>query len=106
MVLKSPGINVYAVIFTAEIRELDDKYSQTAAMLRQRAMDDYGCRAFTAVTEGSHEIAISHWDSLEAIQVWKQDLTHLDAQSRGREHWYKSYRVEVVEVLREYGAPR
>ena len=96
---------MYAVIFTAEILELDEEYGETAAMLRQRAIDEFGCRAFTAVTEGRQEVAISHWDSLEAIHAWKQDPIHQAAQARGRERWYSSYRVEVVEVVRAYGAP-
>ena len=65
-------------------------------------MEKYGCTDFTAVTEGTHEIAISYWNDMESIQLWKQDSQHLVAQELGQSKWYKSYQVEIVEVIRKY----
>ncbi len=95
---------MYAVIFRAEIAQLDGEYSEMAAKIRDLALQEYGCREFTAVTEGRSEIAISYWDSLEQISAWKQNAEHRIAQQKGRSLWYSSYRVEVVEVVREYSA--
>lgn len=95
---------MYAVIFRAEIAHLDEVYQQTAADLRERAIDAYGCREFRAWTEGSSEVAISYWDSLEQIKAWKADPAHQSAQQHGRANWYQHYSVQVVEVLREYGS--
>ncbi len=92
----------YAVIFTAEIAELDEEYATTAEHLRQLALTTYGCREFTSLREGNREVAISYWDSEEQIRAWKQDQDHLQAQQRGREKWYRNYRVQVVEISREY----
>ena len=93
---------MYAVIFTAKIGGLDDGYSRLAARMRQLALEEYGCTQFTSCSEGDQEIAISYWPSLEQIQAWKQNSKHLAAQALGRNKWYKSYKVEVVEILREY----
>ena len=93
---------MYAVIFKAEINHLDDNYSKTAKILRELAMNNYDCTDFIAVTEGSQEIAISYWENQEQIVKWKQDAEHLVAQEQGRSQWYKSYKVEVVEIIREY----
>lgn len=93
---------MYAVIFKAKINQLDDSYSKTAARMRELAISKYGCAEFTAITEGEQEIAISYWKSLAQIQKWKQDAEHLVAQEQGRSHWYKSYKVEIVQVIREY----
>ncbi len=93
---------MYAVIFTAEVASPDADYSRTAEHLRDLALRRYGCREFLSSCEGTLEIAISYWDSEEQIQAWKQDLEHLAAQRAGRERWYHSYRVQVVEVRREY----
>ena len=94
---------MYAVIFRAEINELDEDYAETAARLRDLAFDKYGCVEFTAVSEGNREIAISYWDSLTQIKAWKQNPEHRTAQKMGRSKWYKSYQVQVVEVIRDYG---
>ena len=72
--------------------------------MRARAMEQYGCVDFVSVTEGDDEIAISYWRTLEQIQQWKQDEAHLKAQQLGKSRWYQSYRIEVVELVREYGA--
>jgi heme-degrading monooxygenase HmoA len=93
---------MYAVIFKAKINQLDDSYSKTAARMRELAITKYGCAEFTAITEDEQEIAISYWESLAQIQKWKQDAEHLVAQEQGRSHWYKSYKVEIVQVIREY----
>ena len=70
--------------------------------MRELAINQYGCTDFIAVTEGSNEIAISYWEDLEQIKKWKTDAEHLVAQELGRSTWYKSYKVEVVEIIREY----
>ena len=95
---------MYAVIFRAEISELDAEYSAMAERMRDLAISKYGCREFIACTEGNTEIAISYWDSESQIKHWKQNSEHLSAQSKGRSKWYKSYTVQVVEVVRAYNS--
>jgi heme-degrading monooxygenase HmoA len=48
------------------------------------------------------EIAISYWPTLDAIQNWKSDSQHQQAQKLGKEKWYQWYKVEVVEIGRSY----
>ena len=93
-----------AVIFRAEIKELDEDYAAMAARLRDLALTEYNCLEFFAVTEGEREVAISYWESEEHILKWKQNAEHLIAQERGRRQWYRSYTVEVVNVLRAYSS--
>lgn len=95
---------MFAVIFHAEVAQLDEAYFATAKHMRELAISKYGCLDFVATTEGSREIAISYWPSLEHIQRWKQNAEHLQAQQQGRARWYTSYKVEVVEILRSYSA--
>lgn len=38
------------------------------------------------------------------INAWKNDTEHLFAQRCARSKWYRSYQVQVVEVLREHRA--
>ena len=94
---------MYAVIFRAEINELDEAYAEMAARMRDLAINKYGCVEFTAVTQGKQEIAISYWDNQDQLKAWKKDPEHREAQKLGRSKWYKSYRVQVVEVIRDYG---
>jgi len=91
------------VIFEAEINRLDDEYFQTAVRMRELARD-YGCIDFVSLTENGREIAVSTWKSHEDIIRWKADPEHHKAQEKGKETWYKSFKVRVAEVQREYTA--
>lgn len=93
---------MYAVIFRARMAQTDDEYLQTAKRLRELAMDQYGCLDFVSVLEGDEEITVSYWENEAQIARWKNDATHQLAQAKGRSKWYKSYRVEICEVKREY----
>ena len=93
---------MYAVIFKATTKQLDDEYSQTSARMRELAKSKYGCEEFISAQEGDQEIAISYWHSEQDIQAWKDDPEHRRAQALGKTRWYQSYRVEVVQILRSY----
>ncbi len=93
---------MYAVIFRAKVREFDQEYSQLAEQLRDKALADYGCSEFVAVTEGDQEIAVSYWPSLEHIKKWKADSQHMAAQQKGRQRWYQNYQIEIVKIERAY----
>lgn len=93
---------MYAVIFRATAKQLDDDYTQTAARMRALAKSKYGCEEFVSVQEGDQEIAISYWHSEQDIQAWKNDPEHRRAQALGKSRWYQSYQVQVVEIIRDY----
>ena len=94
---------MYAVIFSATLKQFDDDYSSTAKQMRTLAIEKYGCTDLNVVTEGDKEVAISYWPSLEHIINWKNDLKHIEAQRLGQERWYSDYKVQIVKVEREYG---
>ena len=94
---------MYAVIFRAEINELNEQYTAMAERLRERAIEQYGCIEFISFTEGDIEIAVSYWPSLDYIKAWKNDSEHQKAQQLGKNKWYKSYRVEIAEIKKGYG---
>jgi len=70
--------------------------------LRELAISKYGCLDLQSLTEGEKEITISYWKNLDDIKQWKHDERHLFAQRLGKEKWYKSYEVQVVEIIKEY----
>ena len=93
---------MYAVIFRSTIRSLDADYQRIAKRMRELAFTQYHCVDFVATFEGDQEIAISYWHSLEDIQAWRENPEHQAAMRLGQDHWYKHYKVDVVEVKRSY----
>lgn len=93
--------DMYAVIFKATIAEFDDEYFRTAERLKELAFSKFDCQDFVSVTEGDKEIAISYWETLQHIRDWKNDPEHRLAQARGRDKWYKSFSVEICEIVKK-----
>ena len=96
------SLKMYVVIFKAKIAKLDEEYSSLAKRLRTLALEEYGCRGVTSVTEGDTEITISYWDSEDQIRAWNENPEHRAAQKLGRSKWYASFEVQIAEVKRMY----
>jgi heme-degrading monooxygenase HmoA len=92
----------YVVIFKARIKHLDPLYFTTAQQLRQKAINQYGCIHFEALTEGVSEIALSYWNDLSDIQAWHLDAEHQVAQQLGQKTWYERFSVDICEIVRQY----
>jgi heme-degrading monooxygenase HmoA len=90
----------YAVIFTSILNPSND-YSEMANKMEELAKLQPG---FLGVESAREKIGItvSYWDSLEAIKNWKENIEHKIAQQKGREEFYKSYKVEICKVQKKY----
>lgn len=98
---RTPEPPYYAVIFTSIRTEGDHGYAEMAARMNALAETQPGFLGFESAREGLG-ITVSYWSSLEAIRAWKAHAEHREAQLRGR-GWYRTYRVRVCRVEREYG---
>ena len=98
MELKKP---YFAVIFTNLRKEGDNGYAEMAQQMEALAKEQPGYLGFESARDGLG-IAISYWESLEAIARWKAQADHLQAQSKGKSLWYSWYKVRICKVEREY----
>ncbi|WP_333808196.1 antibiotic biosynthesis monooxygenase family protein [Flavobacterium sp.] len=91
----------YAVIFTSTRTEVEEGYAEMAIKMVELAKAQPG---FIGMESARSEIGItvSYWESLEAIQNWKANMEHLEAQEKGKTTWYKNYKVRIAKVEREY----
>ena len=91
----------YAVIFTSLLTSETKGYTEMAEAMEALAKKQAG---FLGVESARQEVGItvSYWESLEAIQNWKANLDHIVVQKLGKEKWYKSYKVRICRVEREY----
>ena len=91
-----------AVIFTSVRTDGDDGYAAMAATMERLAREQPGYLGIEAAREGVG-ITVSYWRDEASAQAWKQVGAHLVAQRRGREAWYRDYRVRIALVTRDYG---
>lgn len=91
----------YAVIFTSVLNEDDVGYSDTSSRMVKLAKNQEG---FLGLETARSDIGItvSYWQSIEAIANWKNNSEHLLAQNKGKDKWYKSYKIRICKVEREY----
>ena len=92
-----------AVIFTSVRTDEDDAgYATTADEMERLAAEQPG---YLGIESARAElgITVSYWASAADARAWKAVAEHRLAQQRGRDAWYRSYRVRIATVEREYG---
>lgn len=91
----------YAVIFTSARNEDDEGYAEMAEEMEQLARQQEGFISMDTA-QGSTNITVCYWTSLEAISAWKRQVRHRHAQKLGKSKWYKAYSVKVCRVEKDY----
>lgn len=92
-----------AVIFTS-VRTDEDAtgYAQAVAEMERLAAQQPGYLGIESAREALG-ITVSYWATAADARAWKAVAEHRVVQRRGREVWYRHYRVRVATVEREYG---
>lgn len=102
----TPAPPYVAVIFTSLRTDTDpDGYAATGVAMDALAREQPGYLGVESAHEGIG-ITVSYWRDEASARAWKQVTDHLGAQRRGREVWYRDYRVRVATVARDYGPGR
>ena len=103
-IVKTPAPPYYAVVFTSIRTDTDDGYPETAEKMMALASEQPGFLGVESVRkQNGLGVTVSYWRDEESIRKWKEHAAHRRAQQLGREKWYRSYRIRVVKVVREYG---
>ena len=97
----NPDSEYYAVIFTSQMSDSIEGYSEMSDKMVELAKKQKG---FLGIDSARSEIGItvSYWESLESIKNWKLNAEHTIARNLGRTQWYKSYDLKICKVLRTY----
>ena len=57
---------------------------------------------FESITNKGKFVSLSFWRDEEAVRKWRNLLKHREAQKKGRGGIFKSYRLRVAQVMRDY----
>ena len=94
----------YAAVFTSVRTAADDGYAKTAEKMVALASEQPGFLGVESVREaGGLGITVSYWKDKESIRKWKNHAAHQQAQQFGRDKWYRSFKIRVAKVDKEYG---
>jgi len=100
------GTRTYAVIFTSKRQDANsDLYYQHNNSLVEHIKTIPGYLRHHSVRhpESREGITIAYFDSLDAIDQWRNDEQHIEAKSMAQSHFYENYNLEITEVLDQYG---
>ena len=98
-IAKTPPPPYYAVIFTSVRTEGDGGFKQAAGEMEALGYSQPGFLGAESVRDISGVgIRISYWESLQAIENWKNNTKHQDAQKMGQDIWYSSFATRVCKV--------
>jgi len=102
MIANTPQPPYYAVIFTSLRTAGDNNYGKTSEKMITLAAKQAGFLGVESARENVG-ITVSYWKSLEAIKQWKQHTEHSLAREKGRQLWYKTFKVRICKVEKAYG---
>jgi heme-degrading monooxygenase HmoA len=90
------------VVFRNRLRGAAPGYEETALRMVELAQKQPGFRAIKSFTaEDGERVTISEFDSLAAVDAWRAQVEHLEAQRRGRSEFYADYVLQTCEIVRE-----
>ncbi len=97
-----------AVIFeVVPTKEGKAEYLEIAATLRQFLENRDGfisIERFQSLTDENKILSLSFWRDENAVAAWRNELEHRNAQKKGKESLFHSYRIRVAEIVRDYTA--
>ena len=105
---KAPPAPYYAVIFSSTLADDAEGYGAMADRMVALAREQEGFIDVESAsrTSDGFGITVSYWRDLESIRKWKSVSEHAAAQKMGRDAFYRSYRLRVARIEREYGFER
>ena len=82
-------------------------YFDIAAQLKQSVSQIDGfisIERFQSLSNPKKYLSLSFWQSEDAIQQWRQNLQHQQAQMKGKNELFEYYKINVGEISRTYGS--
>jgi heme-degrading monooxygenase HmoA len=104
-VARTPRPPYYAVTTTTELLPAYDKAAHVglATELYGHAQKIGGFYGLEAFFENGASIAVSYWDSLEAIERWRTHPVHGRAKSIAKSKWFGRTITRIARVEADYG---
>ncbi len=74
-----------------------------AMQARVRGFDGFlGEEHCQSLSDPTHQVTLFYWRDAESMAAWRSDPEHVRIRQRGREEFFRWYRIRVSRVEREY----
>lgn len=92
-----PPNNFYAVIFSSTKSDTLEGYAEMDEKMMELAQQQPGYLGYESSNHNNSGIFISYWENKEAIENWRNNLSHQGAKSNAHK-WYKRYLSQICLV--------
>lgn len=93
-----PDKDYYAVIFISTKSNDLEGFHEMDEKILQIAMDEDGFLGYESVGNPPHNMFISYWKDMAAIEKWKHNLMHIEAKKLGFSKWYDRLVTQICKV--------
>jgi len=94
---KPPQKDYYAVIFASSKSDDIEGYAEMNAQMMELSQKQKGFLGYESAGDLKNGIFISYWESMEAIDAWRKNTSHLQAKSNAAK-WYNRYLSQICKV--------
>lgn len=103
LMASTPNPPYYAVIFSSQRKDHIPEHDLMSNRMLQLAQKQKGFLGIEKVSDpNGFDLMISYWDSREAIQNWRNHVTHQAAQQKGKNDWYEKFKTRICRVEHDY----
>ena len=92
-----PKNNFYAVIFSNTKSDDLEGYAEMDEITLKLAAEQPGYIGYESLSNQNNTIFISYWENKDAIENWRNNVTHKMAKSQAGK-WYKRYLSQICLV--------
>ena len=96
--MSKPAPPYYAVIFTSTLSDQQQGYAEMAKKMEEMAQNQAGFLEMDSARD-QVGITVSYWESLDAIDAWRNNSSHRAAKALGKKKWYASYDLKICKVI-------
>jgi len=97
-IANTPAPLYYSVTTTAIFNDDIVDYQETGLALFELAEGIEGFLGLETCLQKNCGIAVSYWNSLDAIKAWKFNEAHVIAKQTAKKQWFSSYVTRIAKV--------
>src|SRR5215831_20120557 len=90
------------VLFRSKLVDAPEGYAEMAEEMEALARTMPGFVDVKGyVADDGERLTVVRWENEETMRQWREHARHRVAQRAGRERWYRYYKMEIAELVRE-----
>ena len=84
---------------------MSDEYFHEVELLKKELENEKGfisAERYKSTTDKDSYVSISTWKDKKSVERWHQNKKHQLSQNKGKKEIFKSFRIRVAEVFKDY----